>query len=1050
MEPKPLRVFISSPSDVSDERRRAAVVISRLNKEFTRFFHLLPVLWEYEPMLASGHFQDSIERPSQTEIFVMIVWARMGTLLPTDRFQGMGGRVPVTGTEWEYEEALQSSRDRGVPDLLVYRKTGEAVAKFGDEEELEQVSQQWKALQVFWKRHFVNDDGQCKVAFNTFSDLNGFEAQLEDHLRQLISRKVSEATISSGGIIWGSGSPFLGLKTFDASHAPIFFGREQAEREVIDLLAKRSEAGTTFLLILGESGSGKSSLIRAGVLPQLSLPGVISGVRWWRYCFFRPSEAEGDLWTALAQAVLQKDALPELADLRPEELGAQWQAVPTQGSSVFRLAMNSISKAQSIDEAGTEGRLVLVVDQLEELFTLPAITAEEREKFIEFLSALAHSGLVWVIAAMRSDFFNRSAEIPLLRDLAAGNGQYHLLPPRLAEIEQIIRKPAALANIGFEIDAVSGLGLDAILHEEAFRDKSSLPLLEFALDELYRKDVEKGDKRLLTLASYREMGGLTGAIARHADEICSDMVEMEAKALRAVLLSLVTIHPKGKICTSRLASRQEIESVAERAKVLERLVQARLVVTSGDDESSRVRLAHESLIVHWKRLGEMIEDNRSFLKALAGLEVDTQAWLDNNQDSARLLPGGKRLADAQELLLQRSDDLPRHVIQYIESSIHQEHLVRDQRLRRARWVAIAMSGLTMIASGFGWYAYVQKIAATNSKEEALKKAEEAKRERLTAVMRLISEMNNSGDHATAVKHAMEEEADLPKRVVKNIKLASYDLGAIVGGNDGDLDVDELHQFKIDNNEILVYQGWHNGVGVVDANNAGATGKYHCLQEEELRFVKIVLPRRGRQIALFDEGMNQYVAMNVSDCSKKHIMLEGILQKGESISAINIIGENNIFVGTNTGSIVHNGRRITIPGDDNIKSKVVGLFLDPGPSRLVILYSNNIMRMISIKSGSEISVLNFGYSRNIASVVTNSTQWINFFSDLPANKATYYRFHPPIGKIDPGTMLVISPNSRGISFYIIDLKKNINQKDHHLVSWVNTSKDGCNYVVTVSV
>src|SRR6516164_6368 len=133
-KPERLSVLISSPGDVEEERRRAALVLGRLRREFQRFFDLSPILWEYEPLLASGHFQDCIEEPAAVDILLVILWSRLGTPLPERtgkrEYRGIDGRVPVTGTEWEYEEALRHNEEtqaaspdgRGIPDLLVYRK----------------------------------------------------------------------------------------------------------------------------------------------------------------------------------------------------------------------------------------------------------------------------------------------------------------------------------------------------------------------------------------------------------------------------------------------------------------------------------------------------------------------------------------------------------------------------------------------------------------------------------------------------------------------------------------------------------------------------------------------------------------------------------------------------------------------------------------------------------------------------------------------------------------------------------------------------------------
>src|SRR3954449_10523422 len=117
--PQRLRIFLSSPGDVGEERLRAHLVIQKLARDYARFFRIEPYLWEYEPMLASGHFQDAIEPPSEFDIVILVVYARLGTSLPprtpARAYEGLDGRIPVTGTEWEFEEALAAHRTRGAP-----------------------------------------------------------------------------------------------------------------------------------------------------------------------------------------------------------------------------------------------------------------------------------------------------------------------------------------------------------------------------------------------------------------------------------------------------------------------------------------------------------------------------------------------------------------------------------------------------------------------------------------------------------------------------------------------------------------------------------------------------------------------------------------------------------------------------------------------------------------------------------------------------------------------------------------------------------------------
>ena len=186
--PQDLKIFISSPSDVNPERRRAALVVEKLAKEYARFFKIKPILWETEPMLASGHFQDAIIPPSETDIVVLILWSRLGTPLPErteqHEYRGIDGRVPVTGTEWEFENALQAHNTKGIPDLLAYRKMTKPKAEFGSEAEAAELVQQFTMLNAFWGRYFVNK-GEFRAAFGDFNDLATFEPKLRNRFAPL-------------------------------------------------------------------------------------------------------------------------------------------------------------------------------------------------------------------------------------------------------------------------------------------------------------------------------------------------------------------------------------------------------------------------------------------------------------------------------------------------------------------------------------------------------------------------------------------------------------------------------------------------------------------------------------------------------------------------------------------------------------------------------------------------------------------------------------------------------------------------------------------------
>src|SRR5580700_5572499 len=123
--PQRLRIFVSSPADVPNERLRADLIVDKLTQDYGRFFAIESYRWEHEAMLASAHFQDAIEPPSEFDIVVLVLWSRLGTPLPEKtaerEYRGIDGRAPVTGTEWEYEEALKVAREKKAPDLLAFR-----------------------------------------------------------------------------------------------------------------------------------------------------------------------------------------------------------------------------------------------------------------------------------------------------------------------------------------------------------------------------------------------------------------------------------------------------------------------------------------------------------------------------------------------------------------------------------------------------------------------------------------------------------------------------------------------------------------------------------------------------------------------------------------------------------------------------------------------------------------------------------------------------------------------------------------------------------------
>ena len=183
------RVFISSPGDVIPERRIVKAVIGRLNEEFAGRAYLIPILWEEEPMLASETFQAQIHPPRDTEIYIGILWSRIGSPLPDTILRPDGTRYD-SGTAFEFEDAMQGFRATGEPEMMLYRKEGAPTISLEDKEMVMDRLDQIDKLQNYIERWLIGEDGSYVGAFHMFGDEEQFDTMIEMHLRKLIEKKL--------------------------------------------------------------------------------------------------------------------------------------------------------------------------------------------------------------------------------------------------------------------------------------------------------------------------------------------------------------------------------------------------------------------------------------------------------------------------------------------------------------------------------------------------------------------------------------------------------------------------------------------------------------------------------------------------------------------------------------------------------------------------------------------------------------------------------------------------------------------------------------------
>lgn len=733
-----LRIFVSSPGDVKAAREIAALTIERLAQDYARFLTVEPYLWEFEAMVASGHFQDSIEPPSAFDVVVLIVWSRLGTPMPertaVREYRGLDGRTPVTGTEWEFEEAFQAAKQTGAPDLLVYRSLKPAPFDTCDPGRFEQQSQQLRALNNFWERHFANQ-AQFIGAYTSFTSDAEFATALENHLRKLIERHIAALRAAQGDAAvkaWTQ-APFRGLEAYEYEHAPIFFGQDEALAKAMLQLTASAEAGLPFLLVLGASGSGKSSLVKAGIVPKLFVPRRIPGSAFLRRVVFRPSDAQGgeDLLHALARRlttqVSEQEGLSELIahGQSVESLAAHLRNARAAPAYPFETALGEISVQAR--ESGRmleheSAKLVVVVDQLEELFANDRLASSERAQFIELLGGLVRSGRIWVVATMRKDFWHRADKTPELARLSEGNGRLELLPPGPAHLSQMIRRPAEAAGVNFEVHGTTNVPLNDVIAEEVAREPGTLPLLSYLLDQLYRSDVAETNGNTLTYATYERLGRLEGAIATKAEAVLERCAPEVRQALGSVLFSLVSMGTAIGDVEHAVARRVPLSTFPQdtpHRRLMEAFLDsdARLLVSDAEvGGNPTVRVAHEALISGWARARDYVLSNSEALKIRRRLEERYARWRalqDGQCDSGRgksTAPRHRRrrskagllsdidIADGRRLLQGHRTDTEPYLVNYIERSITNE---KWNRFRKIRVLAAAV--LLALTSAYLWY-----------------------------------------------------------------------------------------------------------------------------------------------------------------------------------------------------------------------------------------------------------------------------------------------------------------------------------------------------------
>ena len=573
--------------------------------------------------------------------------------------------------------------------------------------------------------------------------------------------------------------PYPGLAFFGPNDSALFFGRDAAIERLTAAVTRRS-----FTALVGSSGSGKSSVVLAGLAPSLH------GLGGWRYGYFRiGNELEHDPFLALARALVplfmaSPDGLDRLANTK--KLATMLRAGDLTLRDVFA------------DSRGQDkgSRILLIADQFEETFTLVEDEAT-RNRFIDVLLAGFRDPVssaapdVSLILTMRADFYGRALLYRPLADALQGHVE-NLGPMSREELRAAIVQPAANANLSFDP------GLVETLLDDVESKPGSLPLLQFALREMWGRQ----ENRRITRESYDAIGGVQGALAKRAETIFADMTghgantAMEAHFQR--LFTRLVTPGEGQEDTRRIADRHELGD--EVWSLAQRLADEgnRLVVTSAPGPGyETAEVVHEALIRNWPTLTGWINRDRAFLSWLRLIKPTLELWSADRTDEGPLLRGGM-LAQASDWFARRGGDFSPAERDYIEASLalrqredaereagRQAEIGRQRELAEAavklaveqrRRARMALVGgivallLAVFGVGMGAVAYREAADATQKGEEAIRNFQAAQRNAQKAEAEK-AKADRAAIIATARQWAAQAPTDLDLRAPRHLLLA---------------------------------------------------------------------------------------------------------------------------------------------------------------------------------------------------------------------------------------------------------------------------------------
>jgi len=475
-----------------------------------------------------------------------------------------------------------------------------------------------------------------------------------------VSTLLTQITATFQPKVFDGRCPYKGLDVFEEEDAELFFGREKT---IDDLVERVRKSKTVF--ITGPSGNGKSSLVRAGLIPKLKQGGLMNSERWL-YETVKPGR---DPLEALALA---------FSRLKSPEVSKYFRENVQQMNILYECS-------ESVLSGQRDQHLVLFIDQFEEIFT--QVSHEEvRQAFLDLLThaAMTEDGRIIILFAMRSDFVSNCATYPRLNALL--NQEFVQIGAMGSdELVSAIAQPAL--RVGLRIDP----DLIVQIIDDMEGEPGALPLMQFALKDLFDTEQIKGGIIALTREAYLKRGGIQKSLERHANTSFAKLEKHEQALARSIFGGLIEIG-RGTQDTRRTAIFDELipsdAGIEEIEKIVRKLADARLITTDELAGKDLVTISHEKLIDAWPWLKKLVDENRDVIALQNQIATDAKEWEDKRRDTSYLYTGA-RLANAQEQLDKKKIVLSGLAQKYIAASSSRQK--SGQRFRFGSIVTIMIS-----------------------------------------------------------------------------------------------------------------------------------------------------------------------------------------------------------------------------------------------------------------------------------------------------------------------------------------------------------------------